>query len=167
MNVTTSEITAQWHCLRFAQLNTQQLYDCLKLRTNVFVVEQQCAYPELDGKDCHRDTHHLFALSSLPNNPLLIAYARLLPPGLSYSQPSIGRVVVAPQYRSQALGKALMNRALEHCHRLWPRQAIHIGAQSHLQRFYDEYGFTACSQPYMEDGIEHIEMQKPAEPSTR
>lgn len=167
LNIATGQLISQWHCLRFAQLTNRQLFDCLKLRTDVFVVEQQCAYPELDDKDCHPDTHHLFALATSTQNPPVTAYARLLPPGLSYPQASIGRVVVAAEYRGHALGKALIKRALEHCHKLWPQQPIKIGAQSHLQRFYGDFGFVPVSSLYMEDGIEHIAMQRPARPFTR
>ncbi|GAD78778.1 GNAT family N-acetyltransferase [Vibrio ezurae] len=145
-----------WQLLSFDEINNHLLYQMLKLRVDVFVVEQECAYPELDDKDHAPEVKHLVALQD--NH--LVALARLLPAGLSYPAVSIGRVVVSPSARKLNIGQQLMERAVAECQRLWPDQAIEIGAQAHLQAFYQRHGFEAFSEPYLEDGIPHIDMRK-------
>ncbi len=142
-----------WTCMPFAALSAAQLYDALRLRTEVFVMEQNCVFQDMDGSDdlaWHvqgRDAHgHL------------LAYSRLFQPGVKYPEASIGRVVSAPQARGQGLGQHLMRHSLAQCQRHWPGQAIRIGAQARLERFYLGFGFVTASTPYLEDGIEHIEM---------
>ncbi|AAN53607.1 Protein ElaA [Shewanella oneidensis] len=146
----------QWQNLSFNQLNANTLYDILKLRVDVFVVEQACAYPELDDKDRHPETQHLMGLS--PQGELL-AYARVLPPGLSYLEASIGRVVISPAGRGQGLATPLMQQAIEAALTAWPEAGIQIGAQEYLNAFYQKLGFHACSEVYLEDGIPHIDMR--------
>ncbi|MGF1726306.1 GNAT family N-acetyltransferase [Photobacterium nomapromontoriensis] len=145
----------QWQCLSFEQLTTHQLYDLLKLRSDVFVVEQQCAYPDLDNHDRTADTYHLLGY----RNHELVAYLRLLPPETTYPQISIGRVTTASQARGAGLGHCLLEQGLLTAERLWPGQTIEIGAQSHLQHYYQRYGFEAFSEEYLEDGIPHIDMR--------
>ncbi|WP_299021466.1 GNAT family N-acetyltransferase [uncultured Photobacterium sp.] len=145
----------QWQCLPFEQLNTHQLYDLLKLRVDVFVVEQNCPYPDLDDNDHLAGTHHLLGYQ----NDQLVAYLRLLPPGTTYSNASIGRVLTAESTRGTGGGHDLIRQGLEHAEQLWPDQTIDIGAQSHLQHYYARYGFETISEEYLEDGIPHIDMR--------
>ncbi len=146
----------QWQRLTFAQLTTIQLYQLLKLRVDVFVVEQACPYPELDNKDLLEHTYQLLGY----RHGELIACARLLPPGVSYPNASIGRVATAQQHRGGGLGHQLMAQAVNHCLDLWPQSAIEIGAQAHLEHFYQQHGFVKTSESYLEDGIAHIDMQR-------
>lgn len=146
------------HVLRFAQLSAAQVYAMLQLRNAVFIVEQQCAYADIDGCDVHPDAHHLLYCSA---DGALMAYARLLPAGLTYAQPAIGRVIVAPAQRGQGLAHELMRDAIACCQQIWPAQcAIALGAQHHLQPFYAQHGFVAVGDVYLEDGIAHIDMQR-------
>jgi ElaA protein len=148
-----------WHCQRFDELSTHTLYDVLKLRCDVFVVEQNCVFPDLDDLDTLADTRHLFAMQ----NKKIVAYARLLAKGDCYPEhSSIGRVVVAQQNRKDKMGHELMKQAINETVTLWPNSPIKIGAQSHLERFYQSHGFITVSEPYMEDGIEHYHMIREA-----
>ena len=143
-----------WCSLPFSQLTTDQLYELLKLRTDVFVVEQNCPYPELDDKDRINGVYHLLGTS----NSELVAYARLLPPGVSFPQVSIGRVAVAGHTRGKRYGQQLISKALEECQRLWPDTDIQIGAQVYLEKVYQQFGFARNSENYLEDGILHVDM---------
>ncbi|MBJ7539676.1 GNAT family N-acetyltransferase [Marinomonas transparens] len=144
-----------WHCQSFSELSTHTLYDLLKLRCDVFVVEQNCPFPELDGLDPLADTRHLYALQ----DNKVIAYARLLAKGDCYSSHcSIGRVVVAEKHRKAQIGHVLISKAIQQAFSLWPNTDIKIGAQSRLENFYKSHGFLTCSAPYMEDDIEHYLM---------
>lgn len=151
--------TIAWHLLRLEQFTPQLLYAMLKLRTDVFVVEQACAYPELDGKDTGADVLHLVGVTDAQ---AVAACARLLPPGAGYDTPSIGRVVVAPAFRGRGLADVLMQRAVAHTARAWPGHAISLGAQAALQGWYAKHGFAATSEVYLEDGIPHIDMVRDA-----
>ncbi|WP_281559544.1 GNAT family N-acetyltransferase [Thalassomonas sp. RHCl1] len=144
-----------WECLTFSQLTTEQLYQLLKLRVDVFVVEQTCPYPELDDKDRAQDVCHLLGYQ----DGELIAYARLLPPGISYDNVSFGRVAIAQSARGQGLGQTLVATILSHCQQLWPNRDIDIGAQEYLLDFYQSFGFTAISDVYLEDDIPHLDMR--------
>lgn len=144
-------------CMLFSDLTCSQLYQFLKLRTDVFVVEQQCAYPELDGKDTLIDTRHLIMVEEEKGN--IVAYSRCLAPSVSYSGSSIGRVVIDPNHRSKGLAKNLVRKAIDVCKTTWPESAIEIGAQYYLIAFYESFGFQAIGEPYDEDGISHIDMQ--------
>lgn len=144
-----------WQCIAFTELSTPALYELLRLRVNVFVVEQQCAYPELDGKDA--TALHLQGFM----DGQLVAYARLLPPN-EQGCPEIGRVIVAPEQRGSALGQALMTEAIGRMTEAYPDRAIALGAQAHLQGFYGKQGFVASGSPYDEDGILHIKMYRAA-----
>ncbi|MCE9679913.1 GNAT family N-acetyltransferase [Shewanella sp. AS1] len=145
-----------WQDYGFAELTTKQLYQLLKTRVDIFVVEQNCPYPELDGKDCLSDTRHLLATDEQGS---VLAYARVLAPGVSYSDASIGRVLVVEAARNQGLAFELMQRAIAIARRQWPQTAIQIGAQAHLQGFYQGLGFVTESAVYLEDGIPHVDMR--------
>jgi ElaA protein len=146
-----------WHCLCFAALSLDDLYDVLRLRSEVFVVEQACAYLDPDGKDRHPDARHLLGRSA---EGTLAAYLRLLPPGLSYPDASFGRVVTAPGFRGRGLGDAIVVEAIGELERLWPGVDVQIGAQAHLAAYYAKHGFVACSDVYDEDGIPHVDMRR-------
>lgn len=141
-----------WTIKSFEQLSSNELYKILQLRINVFMLEQNCLYPECDDKDIH--ANHIFAL----DHDKVIAYARILPPNISYSDASIGRVIVSDQYRGQKLGYQLMHKAIEKLNTDFPSSNIRISAQAHLKSFYENVGFVKVSDPYLEDGIPHIEM---------
>jgi len=147
----------QWKAERFYELTVDQLFELFQLRINVFVVEQQCAYPELDEHDRHAETRHL---SGRDESRQLIAYARILPAGLSFPEVSLGRFVVRKDARGQGIGHKLLSVALKEIQSSWPGSAIRISAQDYLQKFYEQYGFTPFSEMYLEDGIPHIEMVK-------
>jgi ElaA protein len=144
-----------WQVVTFSQLTTDSLYDLLALRTDIFVVEQACAYPELDGKDRHPQTLHVLGSDESGS---LLAYSRLLPPELSYPQASIGRVVVAKAGRGKGLAQQLMQLSIETALAAWPDAGIQIGAQEYLSRFYQGLNFRVNSEVYLEDGIAHLDM---------
>lgn len=136
----------------FDNLTPQELYAVLRLRSEVFVVEQNCVYLDIDNKDLK--CHHLL----LWQNNILIAYARLVPPGLSFNEMSIGRVVTSPQGRGTGAGRKLMELAIANCQQVFGVGAIKIGAQAYLQKFYASLGFEQVSEIYDEDGIPHMDM---------
>ena len=143
----------RWHFAPFAKLTPRQVHDLYRLRVEVFVVEQNCVFQDVDGVD--PDCFHLLGYSGDD----LVAYARLLPAGVKFDEPSIGRVITAPSIRRKGMGRVLMVEAMKRAQELWPRQPIRIGAQAHLERFYNEFGFRKVGEPYDEDGILHIEME--------
>ena len=146
-------MTAQWAILDFCDLDTTWLYALLRLRQQVFVVEQQCAYLDLDNED-QRAVHML-----CHQGPKLLAYQRCLAPGLRYPESSLGRIVVCPQMRGQQLGRELVERGIEHNLLQWPGHDICISAQAHLHEFYGSLGFVAEGAQYQEDDIPHIKMR--------
>lgn len=141
-----------WHCQAFNALTTADFHDLLQLRINVFVVEQNCPYPELDDKD--PKVYHVFA----KKDNKVVAVARLVPPGISYTEWSIGRVATHPGFRKQNLGHELM----DYCHKqillLAGKIPVRISAQEYLQKFYELHGYKKVSNMYLEDDIPHIEM---------
>lgn len=141
-----------WQYKQFGELSPHELYAILQLRNEVFVVEQNCVFQDADNKDAA--SYHVMGW----NGEKLLAYSRLVPAGISYSEPSIGRVVTSPVARSLGLGKNLMKRSIDILHATWGKTDIKIGAQLYLERFYNSLGFQRTSDIYMEDGIEHIEM---------
>lgn len=151
--MTEPTIPINWHCEPFETLNAELLYRIMALRVQVFVVEQESAYLDIDGRD--PDALHLYALDTSGE---LMAYARLFAPSPGTGYSAIGRVVVAPAARGLALGKALMQRAIAYNLKYWPDASIHIGAQRYLTRFYTELGFRRCGEDYDEDGIPHLPM---------
>ncbi len=145
----------QWFNCTFNQLNIHQLYEILKLRVDVFVVEQTCYYPEIDDLDRHDDTLHVFAYEGQH----LIGYLRCLAPGVAYdNDAAIGRVVIAAEARGRNLGHELIQKGIIACENRWPDNAIHMSAQEHLQKYYHQHGFETVGEPYLEDDIPHIGM---------
>lgn len=141
-----------WQVKPFCELTSAELYEILRLRSNVFVVEQHCVFLDMDNKD--QQCLHLLGYV----NDRLAAYSRLVPAGISYEEPSIGRVCTDPEYRSIGLGKELMNVSIKALELHFGTAAIRIGAQLYLKRFYESLGFRQISEEYLEDGIAHIEM---------
>jgi ElaA protein len=143
-----------FNCLPFAKLSLQELYDSMALRQEVFVVEQDCPYLDADGKDAAGQ--HLLGYN---DTGMLIAYARLLPPGISYPEyASIGRVVTSPAARRTGAGKQLMRESIDWCRRLYGDVPLKISAQVYLIRFYESFGFKQVGAEYLEDDIPHIGM---------
>jgi len=136
----------------FHELTATELYALLRLRSEVFVVEQNCVFLDQDNKD--QQCHHLLLFSE----DQLVGYGRLVPAGLSYLEMAIGRVVTAPSVRGTGLGKTLMALAIQNCRQLYGSGAIRIGAQTYALAFYEGLGFVAEGDIYDEDGIAHIEM---------
>lgn len=149
----------RWQALVFRELDAATLYALLKLRSEVFVVEQQCVYLDPDGKDMHADALHVIGRA---DDDGIAAYLRILPAGLSYPQASFGRVLTAPAYRGRGLGDSLVRIALEHIERRWPGSDVQIGAQAHLEHYYARHGFVRNSETYLDDGIPHIDMLRAA-----
>ena len=142
----------QWEIKAFDQLSLQELYTILTLRTNVFVVEQACPYPEVDGKD----PNCLHLLGTI--NGELVAYLRILPAALRYDEVSIGRVVIKPSHRGKGLGRLMMEQAIHCITNEWKESQIKIGAQAYLEKFYQSLGFEPVSEVYLEDDIPHLDM---------
>ncbi len=141
-----------WHYKAFEQLTPKELYKILQLRSEVFVIEQQCFYQDMDDKDLV--SSHLWA----EVDGQVAAYARILGPGISYQDASIGRVISNPAFRGMSLGKQLMTNAIEIIHSNFIGAPIRISAQAYLVRFYSNLGFKQVSEEYLEDDIPHIEM---------
>ena len=145
-----------WQWTRFAGLSGDDVYDMLALRSTIFVVEQDCVYLDPDGLD--RQSWHLLGRGE---DGTLLAYVRVCDPGVKYAPPSIGRVVVNPSQRGTGLGHVLIAEALKHCDETWPGAPNRIGAQAHLQGFYGRHGYLPVGETYLEDGIVHIDMERP------
>jgi ElaA protein len=142
----------QWHCLDFDALTTRQLYGLLKLRQEIFILEQSCLYPDIDSLD--PIAQHIFAC----RDDSVMACLRSLPPGTDYRESSFGRVAVSVGARGMQLGRQLVERGIDYNLRRWPGQGIRIGAQAYLESFYRDMGFATDSEVYIEDGIPHIKM---------
>lgn len=140
---------------RFNDLTPHELYDILRLRSEVFVVEQQCVFLDADNKD--QDCYHIMVWQA----NLLAGYTRLVPAGIAYDEPSIGRVVTSPLVRGTGIGRLLMEFSIRTLYKLWGKTTITIGAQLYLRTFYESLGFQQCSEIYLEDDIEHIKMFLP------
>ena len=142
-----------WSCKSFTELTIEELYKILQLRMEVFVVEQNSVYQDCDDKD-QRSYHYMGW-----QKDKLVAYTRLLPPGIAYPNCSIGRVVTSPLVRGYKIGRELMERSINKTTELFGKASITIGAQLYLKNFYESLGFIKTSDIYLEDGIEHIKMQ--------
>lgn len=142
----------KWLLQTFNELSTLELYNILEARNTVFVVEQYCNYLDTDGKDLKS-----FHLTCLIKNEVA-AYCRILPPGLSYKETSIGRVLTTQKYRRLGLGKELMQLSIKNAFEKFPGDNIRIGAQMYLEKFYKELGFVTDSEEFLEDNIPHVEM---------
>ena len=145
-------MTVQWTCRHFDQLTPAELYGILRLRSEVFVVEQRCIFQDADNND--QAAWHLMGMS----NDFLVACSRLLPAGITYKEASIGRIITSPSARGLGFGKELMQRSMELLFQIVGPVPIRIGAQLYLKQFYESFGFVQASDMYLEDGIEHIEM---------
>jgi len=144
----------QWKIKAFEDLTTHQLYDILKLRSEIFVVEQNCVYLDIDGKD--KLALHLFG----EFEGKIVAYSRLFNTGISFDNASIGRVVVDANYRDRKWGHELMREAISGIKLHFGESKITIGAQLYLKKFYESHGFIQTSDMYLEDDIQHIEMKR-------
>jgi ElaA protein len=158
----------QWHLIPFNLLTTDQLYQIIQLRIDIFVVEQQTMYSDLDDKDRHPECIHLFAYQqgSEADSKKICAYLRILPPSLfDHGMPALGRVVISAESRGRGLGHNLVAQGIYACERYWPGSSIKISAQSHLQPFYQSHGFVTVGEGYLEDGLPHVAMIHSKKPS--
>lgn len=145
--------SVKWTLAPYEALSLDDLYDLIQARIEVFVVEQDCPYQDVDGRD--RQSLHLFARGL---NGDVLAYARITHPGVRFDEPSIGRVITTQAGRGQGFGRALMVRAVEAIESQYPQSPIRISAQQYLEAFYASLGFQTVSEPYLEDDIPHLEM---------
>ncbi|GAA4320032.1 GNAT family N-acetyltransferase [Mucilaginibacter gynuensis] len=136
----------------FNELTPTELYEMLRLRSEIFVVEQNCIFLDMDNKD--QKCHHLL----LYKDDQLVAYARVVPAGISYPEASIGRIVTGSTVRGTGMGKILVQAAIDACFNLYGNQTIRIGAQLYAKKFYEGLGFVEEGEIYDEDGIDHVEM---------
>lgn len=146
----------RWQCASFDELSGKQIYAILQARNEVFAVEQNCVYPDMDDIDF--TALHVMAWT---DENKLAAYLRITAPDTYYPEPSLGRVITTAAFRSSGLGRQLMIEGLKQLNAHYPMHAIRINAQTYLQDFYRSFGFDCVSDEYMEDGIAHVEMLKP------
>jgi ElaA protein len=144
----------KWLLKKFDELTPHELYSILQLRNEVFVVEQNCVFQDADNKD--QASYHLMGW----NDETLIAYSRIIPAGVAYDRPSIGRIVTSPVARGNGIGRILMLESIGAINKLFGNSSIKLGAQLYLKSFYESFGFIQSSDVYPEDGIEHIEMTR-------
>ena len=142
-----------WKLKSFQELSNEELYQMMRLRLEVFVLEQNCVYQDADGKDLQ--ALHLMGHDTEGD---LVAYARILPAGISYREASIGRIVTSKKARGNGTGKQLMSKAMECIKEKMGDVSVKISAQSYLQKFYEVFGFEVSGNEYQEDGIPHIAM---------
>ena len=143
-----------WVFKPFSELSLTELYSIMRLRQEVFIVEQNCPYLDADGKDLK--SYHLMGYAG----DELVAYSRIVKPGVSYDEVSIGRVVSSTQHRGLAYGRQLMAESIRQIEKLFGQVPIRIGAQQYLQKFYESFGFVREGETYLEDGIPHIIMRR-------
>lgn len=155
--MTRNAIRPHWTWARFEQLTLDGLYDALALRCRVFVLEQG---PYLDPDGLDRHAWHLLGRDTASGE--LHAYARVVDAGHKFAEPSLGRVITSAEARGTGLGRALVAEALRRTDAAWPGQGNRISAQAHLERFYGAFAYAAVGTPYLEDGIPHLEMLRPA-----
>ena len=147
-------MTLHWHCKHFKDLTLEELYGSLQLRQAVFIVEQDSIYMDADDKD--QDSYHLMGKDE---SGAIQAYARLTPKGISYDDAvSMSRIITSKQFRQKGYGKELVDRGLKKLLELFGEENVRIAAQVYLIKFYNEFGFTAVGEEYLEDGIPHSEM---------
>jgi len=145
----------KWICKKFEDLSNYELYDLMVLRQEVFTVEQNCAYLDADGKDKY--SYHVLGYDE---NNKAAACARIVYPGISYKEVSIGRVVSSLAHRRTGAGKELMRETLKAIEQIYGKVPVRISAQTYLLKFYSGFGFVSTDKEYMEDGIPHTEMLK-------
>lgn len=143
----------KWVLKKFEDLSTYELYEIIQLRLEVFVVEQDCVYQDCDGKKDY-ESHHLLGIESNK----IEAYLRVVPPGISYKEVAIGRVITSQNVRGKGIGYELMKEGIVAVENIYGKVPIRISAQEHLKNYYGSVGFEQVSESYLEDGIPHIEM---------
>lgn len=143
-----------WHA--WSTLTPDTLYGFLRLRSDIFVVEQNCVFPDMDGVD--PQCEHLCGCDA---DGRLLAYLRLVPPAVKAPQPALGRLVVAAEARRHGLARTAIRLGLQRCTERFPGQAVFLSGQQHLEAFYAGLGFETISAPYLEDGIWHVDMLRP------
>jgi len=151
--------TVSWEWRSFSQLTIDDLYCLLRLRQQVFVVEQNCPYLDADGLD--QEASHLLCRQSTREGTKLVGYLRIIAAGSRFRSPAIGRLVIDSSIRGKGLARRMMEEALRHVRELYPGQPVAISAQQYLEKFYNSLGFITTSPPYDEDGISHIDMLLP------
>lgn len=142
-----------WNIKSFEKLTNIELYNIMRLRSEVFVIEQQCIYMDADGKDIN--CIHVMGIDQHNN---LIAYSRIVPAGISFQEVSIGRVLSSKKYRGIGAGKELIDKSISVINNFYGEVPIRIGAQSYLKNFYEKFDFVVVSSEYLEDDIPHLEM---------
>lgn len=150
-------MTLHWRWYDWSDLDPDTLYAFLKARSDIFVVEQNCVFSDMDGID--PQCRHLCGRAARGD---LLAYLRLVPPGVKNAHPGLGRLIVVAQARVRGLGRAIMLEGLRACAERYPGEAVFLSGQQHLQRFYESLGFRPVSAPYLEDGIPHVDMLRAA-----
>jgi ElaA protein len=145
-----------WQFSHFDELTPADLYAVLAQRQQVFILEQTCLYPDIDGLD--PACHHLMGWRTAQGKRELVAYLRVLGPGVKYDEMSLGRVITTQAARGTGAGRALLARGIDCAEALYPGHRIRIGAQQYLEKFYQGFGFETVSAPYDEDGIMHVDM---------
>jgi len=151
-----SRTMIDWQLSSFNDLTPADLYEVLAQRQDVFILEQTCLYPDIDGLD--PVAHHLLGWRTVDGRRRLAAYLRILGPGVKYAEMSLGRVITARDARGSGAGRALLAEGIACAERLHPGHRIRIGAQQYLETFYQGFGFETVSAPYDEDGIMHVDM---------
>ena len=137
---------------KFEELTTEELYEILRVRSEVFVVEQECVYNDVDGKD-QKSVHIM-----IWEDKKILAYLRVIEAGVSYTDPSLGRVLVVKDARGRRLARRIVVEGMNYITNIWKKNRITIGAQDYLKEFYESLGFKPVSEVYLEDGIPHIDM---------
>ncbi len=137
----------------FQELSLEEFHDIIALRIQIFIIEQNCPYQEVDGKD--KLAHHLFFKNEMDE---IIAVTRILPQGISYEEVAIGRVVVHEEYRGTGLGNQLMADSMNFVRDKYGEVPVRLSAQKHLENYYGNHGFKSTGKEYLEDGIPHVEM---------
>lgn len=142
-----------WQTKHYPDLLLNEFHDIIALRMAAFVVEQNCPYQDLDGKD--KKAYHIFCRDGKGD---IVATARILPPGIAYNDVAIGRVVVSESIRGNGVGHELMKHAIEFSQQEFGNEPIRISAQKHLEAYYNKHQFESTGKEYLEDGIPHVEM---------
>jgi ElaA protein len=150
----------EWQWLAFNDIPRHDWYEVLMQRQQVFILEQTCLYPDIDGLD--PQSHHLMGWKNIDGQRQLAAYLRCLPPGLKYAEMSLGRVLTTAAARGGGVGRQLLEQGIAHANLQHPGHGYRIGAQHHLEKFYASFGFRTVTAPYDEDGIMHVDMVRAA-----
>lgn len=143
-----------WQFKHFNDLSLNEFHDIIALRISIFVVEQNCPYQELDGKD--KNAYHLICKNQ---NKEVVGSLRVLSPGVSYDEVSLGRIVLNPKERGKQQGHQMMNKAMEFIKKEFGNVSIRLSGQKHLEEFYNTHNFKSISKEYLEDGIPHVLME--------